>query len=156
VLNASGAYLLDKSTKDYRIAADFGRIIINEITFYVNNSIEKVKSLAEISPLFVNALLLIFAETFKEDQLPSPIIGSMITEFIQSSTAPSFMCMFAVPGHADVAAHLLGSFFRWTVLGELYEEKSSYSKLHLKVVECLNNVDQVQTDRVHKISGNHH
>lgn len=97
--------------------------------------------MASISPLFVNSLCLIFAETFKDDNLPTAIVGSLVTEFVQSSTSPAFVYTFSIPAHVEVGAFLLGSFFRWTVLSELYEEKPSYSKLHLKILECMSNLD---------------
>jgi hypothetical protein len=140
-LNTSGTYLLDPSTKDFRISADFGRLLINEITFFANNSIEKLKSLASLSPLFVNALCLIFAETFKDDQIPSGIIGELVTEFVQSSSSPPFMFTFTMPAQIDIGSLILASFFRWSVLSELYEEKPSYSRLHLKILECISNID---------------
>lgn len=141
-LNASGTFLLDPLRKEFRISADFGRLLINEITIFANNSIEKLKSLALLSPLFVNSLCLIFAETFKEEQLPTPIIASLVTEFVQSSSPPFIYC-FMTPQHVEVGALILASFYRWTCLSELYETKSSYSKLHLKILECMSSVDPV-------------
>lgn len=140
-MNSAGAFLLDPSTKDFRISSDFGRLLIIEITFFANNSIDKLKSLATLSPLFVNALCLIFAETFKDEQLPTAIIGSLVTEFIQSPTSPAFIYTFTIPTHIEVGAIILAAFFRWTVLSEFHEEKPSYSKLHLRILECLSSVD---------------
>lgn len=133
--------MLDPSTKEFRISTDFGRLLINEITFFANNSIEKLKTLAILSPLFVNSLCLIFAETYKDEQLPTAIIGSLVTEIIQAPGAPAFLYTFTIPTHVEVGALILGSFYRWTVLSELYEEKPTYSKLHLKILECMSNID---------------
>lgn len=132
--------MLDPLTKDFRIAADFGRLLINEITFFANNSIEKMKTLPVITPLLVNAMCLIFAETYKDDQLPTPIIGQLATEFMSSPTPP-FIFTFTIPQHLETGATILGSFFRWSVLSELYEDKPSYSRLHLKVLECMSSSD---------------
>lgn len=88
----------------------------------------------------MNSLCLIFAETFKDELLPTPIVGSLITEFVQAASPP-FMFTFSVPGHVEVGAFILASFFRWTVLSQLSEEKPAYSRLHLKVLECINNVE---------------
>lgn len=134
--------MFDSSTKEFRISTDFGRLLINEITFFANNSIEKFKTLSGISPLFVNSLSVIFAETFKDDQMPTPIIGKLITEFVQSSTSPPFIYTFTVPVHTEVGAFLVGAFFRWIVLSEFNDEGASYSRLHLKIMECLSNLDQ--------------
>jgi Domain of unknown function (DUF4507) len=101
-----------------------------------------MKTLSLLSPLLVNAMCLIFAETFKDDQLPTPIIGSLATEFMSCPTPP-FVFTFTIPQHLETGATILGSFFRWTVLSELYEEKPSYSSLHLKVLECITNVDPI-------------
>lgn len=139
--------MLDPATKEFRISSDFGRLLINEITIFANNSIEKLKTLATISPLFVNSLCLIFAETFKDDQMPTAIIGSLVTEFVQSSPSPAFIYTFSIPAHVEVGAFLLGSFFRWTVLSELYDEKPSFSKLHLKILECMTNLDSAATSK---------
>lgn len=140
-LNAAGAYLLDPSTKDFRISADFGRLLINEITFFANNSVEKFKALSGISPLFVNSLSVIIAETFKDEQMPTPIIGRLITEFVQSSTSPPFVYTFTVPIHIEIGAFLLGAFYRWTVLSEFHDEGPAYSRLHLKLLECMSSLD---------------
>lgn len=115
-------------------------MLINEITFFANNSIDKLKSLGTMSPLFVNTLCLTFAETFKDEQLPTPIIGSLVTEFIQSSS-PAFLYNFNITAHVEVGAVILAALYRWTVLSELYEEKPSYSKLHLKILECMSGID---------------
>ncbi|CAG9807970.1 unnamed protein product [Chironomus riparius] len=136
-LNAVGTYLLDSSLQEIRIAADLNRLLINEITYYSNNSLAKLKSLPTLSPLFTNSLCLIFAETYK-DTLPTQIIGELITEFM---TLSPFIYIFNIPSHVEVGAFLLGTFFRWTVLSELYEEAPSLSKLHLKILECLSSVD---------------
>ena len=140
-LNAAGAYLFDPSTKDFRVSTDFGRLLINEITFFANNSTEKFKSLSAVSPLFVNSLTVIFAETFKDDQMPTPIIRQIITEFVQSSTSPPFIFTFTVPVHIEIGAFLLASFYRWVVLSEFYGEGSAYSRLHLKILECMSNLE---------------
>lgn len=139
-MNAAGAYLLDPSTKDFRISTDFGRLLINEVTFFANNSIEKFKSLAIISPFFVNSLSVIFAETFKDDQMPTPIIRTLITEFV-SSTSPPFIYTFSVPVHIEIGAFLLGAFYKWAVLSEFHGEGPYYSKLHLKILECMSSLD---------------
>lgn len=131
--------MFDPATKEFRISTDFGRLLINEITFFANNSIDKLKNLATLSPLFVNSLCMIFAETYKDDQMPTPIIGSLVTEFVQTSSPP-FIYTFTIPAHVEIGAMLLGSFFRWTVLSELSEEKS-YSRLHLKLLECLSTAE---------------
>lgn len=93
-----------------------------------------------MSPLFVNTLCLTFAETFKDEQMPTPIIGSLVTEFIQSSS-PAFLYTFNITAHVEVGAVILAALYRWTVLSELYEEKPSYSKLHLKILECMSGID---------------
>lgn len=139
-LNAAGTFLLDPLSKDFRIAADFGRLLINEITFFANNSISKLKILPSKAPLLVNAISLIFAETFKEDILPPPIIGSLLTAFVDEPTPP-FILTFAVHQHYEIGSTIMGSFLRWTVLSELFEEKPSYSRLHLKVLESITNID---------------
>lgn len=143
-LNSAGAYLLDHSTKEYIISADFGRLLINEITFFANNSTEKLKTLPTLSPLFVNALSMIFAETYKEEQLPTPIVASLIVEFLKTSNAPPILYTFAVPVHVEIGAFILSQFYRWTVLSELSEEatrNTTYSQLHLKILECMSNID---------------
>lgn len=137
-LNAVGTYLLDPSMKEIRIAADLNRLLINEITYFASNSMDKLKALPTLSPLFTNSLCLIFAETFKDDQLPTKIIGELITDFMALSP---FIYIFSIPTHIEVGAFLLGAFFRWTILSELYEDTPSFSKLHLKILECLSNVD---------------
>ena len=124
--------------QEIRIAADLNRLLINEITYYSNNSLAKLKSLPTLSPLFTNSLCLIFAETYKDDMLPTKIIGELITEFM---TLSPFIYIFNIPSHIEVGAFLLGTFFRWTILSELYEEAPSLSKLHLKILECLSSVD---------------
>jgi hypothetical protein len=124
--------------KEVRIAADLNRLLINEITYYSNNSLDKLKSLPTLSPLFTNSLCLIFAETYKDDMLPTKIIGELITEFM---TLSPFIYIFNIPSHIEVGAFLLGAVFRWTILSELYEESPSFSKLHLKILECLSSVD---------------
>jgi hypothetical protein len=139
-LNAAGTFLLDPSTKDFRIATDFGRLLINEITFFANNSISKFEMLGTLAPLLVNAMSLIFAETYKDDQLPTPIIGSLVTAFVEDSTPP-YILTFAVPSHYDIGSTIMGSYLRWTVLSELYEEKPSYSRLHFRVLESFTNID---------------
>lgn len=140
-MNAVGAYLLDPTTKDFRISADFGRLLINEVTFFANNSIDKLKSVAVISPLFVNSLCLIFAETFKDDQLPTAIVGSLVTEFVQTKPQPPFILSFTIATHHEIGALILGSFMRWAVLSELLEEKPSYSCMHLQILKCLSCIE---------------
>lgn len=142
-LNAAGAYLVDPTTQPWLLSSDFGRLLINEITFFANNSIDKLKSLAFLSPLFVNSLCLIFAETFKDDQLPTAIIGSLVTEFVETKPSPPFIFTFTIPAHTEIGALILGSFMRWAVLSELFEEKPSYSRLLLKILECLSSVEPV-------------
>lgn len=133
---------MDASIKEFRIGADFGRMLIDEITFYASSSFEKLKALPAISPMFVNALCLIFSETFKDDILPKPVIHELITEFISCSNPPPFIYTFAVPAHIDAGATILASLFRWTVFSDLNETKPlSYSKLHLKLLECLTTID---------------
>lgn len=136
-LNTAGAYLLDHSTKEFRISADFGRLLINEVTFFANNETQKLKTLSVLSPLFVNALSLIFAETYKDDLMPTPIVASLITEFLQSANAPPILYTFTVPVHVEVGAFILTAIYRWTVLSEFHEERTIYSKLHLRILECL-------------------
>jgi hypothetical protein len=70
--------------------------------------------------------------------LPTKIIGELITEFM---TLSPFIYIFNIPSHIEVGTFLLGSFFRWTILSELYEDTPSLSKLHLKILECLSSVD---------------
>jgi Domain of unknown function (DUF4507) len=41
----------------------------------------------------------------------------------------------------EVGAFLIGTYFRWTVLSELFEDKPSYSKLHLTILECLSSLE---------------
>lgn len=97
-----------------------------------------MKSLSILSPLFVNALCLIFAETYKDEQMPTAIIGNLITDFLQAP-APAFLYTF--PAHVEVGALIIGSFYRWSVLSELYEEKPSYSPTHLKMLEIISGLD---------------
>lgn len=99
-----------------------------------------MKSLSILSPLFVNALCLIFAETYKDEQMPTAIIGSLITDFLQAPS-PAFLYTFNIPAHVEVGALIIGSFYRWSVLSELYEEKPSYSKSHLKMLEIISGLD---------------
>jgi Domain of unknown function (DUF4507) len=99
-----------------------------------------MKTLSSLSPLLVNAMCLIFAETFKDDLMPTPIIGRLATEFV-SCPSPPFIFTFAINQHLESGAAILSSFFRWAVLSELFEEKPSYSTLHLQVLECISSVD---------------
>lgn len=100
-----------------------------------------------MSPIFVNSLCLIFAEIFKDEQLPTPIIASLITEFIQFAPLPPFMFTFTIPAHVEIGAFILGSFFRWTILSELCDPKPLYSKMHLKLLEVLSDIDQIVTSK---------
>lgn len=136
-LNAVGTYLLDPSLKDIRIAADLNRLLINEITYCASNSMDKLKALPSLSPLFTNSLCLIFAESFKDDQLPTKIISELITDFLALTP---FIYIFSVQTHIDTGSFLLCTFMRWTILSELYEAQPN-SKLHLKILECLSSVD---------------
>jgi hypothetical protein len=140
-LNTSGTYLLDASTKDIRVSADLGRSLINEITFFASSSMDKLRALPSLSPMFTNALCLICAETYKEDQLPAPIIGELLTEFMSHTPSPPIVFTFTIPTHIEVGSLILCSLFRFTILSELFEEKSSYSALHLKILECLTTID---------------
>lgn len=139
-LNASGTYLLDSSMKDVRISADLGRLLINEITFFASKNLHKLRSLPTLSPIFTNALCLIFAETYKDDQLPTSIIANLIVDFMSLSPSP-LVYTFSIPAHNEMGAFILVGFFRWIVLSELYEDQPSYSKLHLKILECLSMID---------------
>lgn len=127
---------MDTATKEFRISADFGRLLINEITYYANSNFSKLKSLPDLSPLFVNALCLIFAETYVE-LMPPPLIGNLVTVFVDS-ISPPFVFTFTIPNHVEVGALLLGTFYRWAVLSEIYEDKAAnYSNFHLKILECI-------------------
>ena len=76
--------------------------------------------------------------------MPTLRIASLITEFIQSTPSAPLMFTFTIPAHAEIGALLLGSFFRWTILGELYDEpKVTYSRMHLKLLECLSSAEQI-------------
>lgn len=122
--------------KDVRTSADLNRLLIQEITYFSNNSLDKLKALPALSPLFTNSLCLIFAETFKDDQLPTKIIADLVT------SSPFIFC-FSIPTHIDTGAFIIGSFFRWDVLSELYEDNQPYcySQLHLKILTELSNVE---------------
>jgi hypothetical protein len=122
--------------KDVRVSADLNRLLINEITYFSNNSLDKLKALPVLSPLFTNSLCLIFAETFKDDQLPSKIIADLVT----LSPSP-FISFFSIPIHVEIGAFIIGSFFRWDVISELYEEPYSYSQFHLKILNEMSNVE---------------
>lgn len=123
--------------KDVRVSADLNRLLINEITYFSNNSLDKLKALPVLSPLFTNSLCLIFAETFKDDQLPSKIIADLVT----LSPSP-FISFFSIPTHVEIGAFIIGSFFRWDVISEIYEgQPYSYSQLHLKILNEMSNVD---------------
>lgn len=126
--------------KDVRISADLNRLLINEITFFSSNSLDKLKILPLLSPLFTNALCLIFAETFKDDQLPTRVLAELVTEFLNFSPSPFIFC-FSIPSHVETGSFLIGSFFRWIVLSELFEEPYSYSRLHLKILNEMSNVE---------------
>jgi Domain of unknown function (DUF4507) len=99
-LNIAGTYLLDPSTTDFRNAAEFGQLLITEILFYANNSVDKLKSLPMISPIFTNALCLVFAETFKDDIMPPALVGELLVEFMKVSP-PSFIFTFTIPSHVE-------------------------------------------------------
>lgn len=123
--------------KDVRVSADLNRLLINEITYFANNSLDKLKALPILSPLFTNSLCLIYAETFKDDQLPSKIIADLLT----LSPAP-FISFFSIPSHVEIGAFIIGAFFLWDVTSELYEEQPyTYSQLHLKILSEMSNVD---------------
>lgn len=57
------------------------------------------------------------------------------------------MFTFTIPAHAEIGAFILGSFFRWTILSELYDPKPLYSKMHLKLLEVLSDIDQIVTSK---------
>lgn len=136
-LNAAATYLLDPQIKEVRISSDLNRLLINEITYFSNNSLEKLKALPTLSPLFTTSLFLIFAETFKDDQLPTKIIAELVT----LSPSPFIFC-FSIPTHIETGAFILGSFLRYDVISELYDEPYSYSQLHLKILnEMMGNVE---------------
>lgn len=139
-LNVAGTYLLDPSISDFRNAAEFGQLLIQEITFYLNGSVDKLKSLPAESPIFTNALCLIFAENYMNDQTPPPLIGNLLVEFIEVMP-PSFVFTFTIPSHVDSGSLILAAFFRWSVLNELKDLKPSYSHFHLKVIECIASID---------------
>ncbi|KAG5675519.1 hypothetical protein PVAND_005415 [Polypedilum vanderplanki] len=139
-LNLSGTYLLDASTKEIRISTDLGRSLIQEIIYFSCNSLDKLKALPSISPMFTNALCLVAAETFKDD-LPSPVIGELLITFMSYNPSPPIIFTFTIPAHIEVGSFILGALFKYTILSELYEEKPSYSKLHLKILECLSNIE---------------
>lgn len=127
--------------KEVRVSADLNRLLINEITFFSSNSLDKLKILPLLSPLFTNALCLIFAETFKDDQLPTRVLAELVTEFLNFTPSPFIFC-FSIPSHVETGAFLIGSFFRWSVLSELFDEQPySYSKLHLKILNEMSNVE---------------
>lgn len=94
-----------------------------------------------ISPLFVNSLSLFIAETFKDDQMPTPILGKLITEFVQSLASPPFIFSFTVPVHIEIGAFLTATFYRWVVLSEFHDEGPAYSRLHLKLLEVMSLLD---------------
>jgi hypothetical protein len=103
--------------------------------------LDKLKALPLLSPLFTNALCLIFAETYKDDQLPTRIIADLVTEFMNFTPSPFFFC-FSIPSHIDTGSFLIGSFYRWSVLSELFEEHPfTYSRLHLKILNEMSNVE---------------
>lgn len=139
-MNAAGTYLLDPQVKDVRLSADLNRLLINEITFFSSNSLDKLKTLPLLSPLFTNALCLIFAETFKED-LPTRVLADLITEFMQFTPSPFIFC-FSIPSHVETGAYLIAAFYRWSILSELHEEEPYvYSKFHLKILNEMSNVE---------------
>lgn len=129
--------------KDFRISADFNRLLINEITFFSNSSFDKLKSLARVSPLFVNSLCLVFAETFRDEHLPTTVVASLVTEFIQETPLPPFMFTFSIPAYAEIGSLIVATFFRWIVLSEIHDPKALYSQMHLKLLECLSNTELV-------------
>jgi hypothetical protein len=139
-LNIAGTYLLDPSTNDFRNIAEFGQLLITEILFYANNSVEKLKTLPMISPIFTNALCLVFAETFTDEKMPPKLIGELLVEFMKVSP-PSFIFTFTIPSHIESGSIILAAFFRWSVLSEILEEKSNYSHFHLKILECIASID---------------
>lgn len=139
-LNIAGTYLLDPSISDFRNAAEFGQLLIQEITFYSNGSVDKLKSLPTLSPIFTNALCLVFAENYKDDQTPPPLVGNLLTEFMEVSP-PSFIFTFTIPSHVESGSIILAAFFRWSVLNEIKDLRPSYSHFHLKVIECIASID---------------
>lgn len=127
--------------KDIRISADLNRLLINEITFFASNSLDKLKTLPVLSPLFTNAFCLILAENYKDDLLPPKIHTELLTEFMSFHPSPFIFC-FSIASHIDTGSYLIGSFFRWSVLSELYDDQPySYSRLHLKILNEMSNAE---------------
>lgn len=141
-LNIAGTYLLDPSIKDFRVSAEFGQLLIQEITFYCNGSIDKLKNLPAISPIFTNALCLVLAENFKDERTPPLLIGSLLFEFLEVNP-PSFIFTFTIPSHIESGQEILAAFFRWSVLNELQISEQSYSHFHLKVIEAISSCSTV-------------
>lgn len=139
-LNIAGTYLLDPSTSDLRNQGGFGQLLITEVLYYANNSVDKLKTLPAVSPIFTNALCLVFAETFKNENLPPPLVGQLLVEFMKTSP-PSFIYTFAIPSHVESGSIIIAAFFRFSVISVIIEEKSSYSHVHLKILECLASID---------------
>lgn len=130
--------------KDVRISADLNRLLINEITLFSSNSLIKLYTLPLVSPLLTNALCLIFAETFKDDQMPTRILADLVTEYMSFTPSPFLFC-FSISSQNDTGSFLISSFFRWSVLGEIFDENPySYSKMHLKILNALTNIEMVE------------
>jgi hypothetical protein len=109
----------------------------------------KLKNLSVISPSFTNALLLVFCETYKDEQLPSEVIRELLIDFTSTANhqiTPPFIFLFSLPAHIEIGAFFLSSFYRWIVLGELNEEKS-YGKFHLKILECMSSIEMTSISK---------
>lgn len=53
------------------------------------------------------------------------------------------MFTFTIPSQAEIGSLIVGTFFRWVILSEIYDQSSLYSKMHLKLLECLSNPDTI-------------
>jgi len=114
-------------------------LLTDEISYFAHSNFAKILALPTISPIFINGLCYMFAELDKVE-LPKPLVQRMVNEFVTTASPPLFLT-FMVPAHMEVGAFLLGTFFRWSVLSELQSQGESYSKMHLKILECMSSIE---------------